>query len=170
MVFLSLSESKPFAHTLHINHKLLSFFQIKIWFQNRRAKERRDSRKGKYTEHKGNSSVEEDDKAHEHSHSSLDNANEFFTSCCLTGSEKRIEEGRFNTGQCRFSKQTESHGICANGTTSSRSCLFESRDERCIKPSVSPTEWRVPTGNSFMPIENVSPLIGMVNIDKELRL
>jgi hypothetical protein len=155
-------------HILYILIINFYLFQIKIWFQNRRAKERRDSRKGKYTEQKGNTSVEEDDNAHGHSASSLDIANEFFTSCRFIGSENEVE--RFNTGHCRFIKQTENHGICANGTTSPRSCLFESRDERCIKPSVSPTGWRVPTENSLMPIVDVSPLIGMVNIDKELRL
>ena len=142
--------------------------QIKIWFQNRRAKERRGSRKEKYTKYTDKSSDEDDNDTQEYSTSNLDNANDFLSSCRFTGTENISEERR----QCRFLNQTEPLSIRADRTSPSSSCLFDPRTHHEIRPSVSPSEWRMTntTGSSFLPSIDVSPLTGNVNFDFELRL
>ena len=145
----------------------LSVLQIKIWFQNRRAKERRDTKKETYREQ---ADIDDHNDTNKYSPSALDNTSEFLTSCRYTGSENISEERRFSSGQCRFSNQSETRNINENNTSSSMTYLLQARDCLQATPSISPPDWRMSAGSSFLQTVDVSPLTGNVNIDFELRM
>ncbi|XP_045206391.2 homeobox protein CHOX-CAD-like [Mercenaria mercenaria] len=142
----------------------LSERQIKIWFQNRRAKERRDSRKGKDTEQTGNGTEVDNNTI-----DSLAGA-DFSTSCRFTGSEVQSEEMLYSSGQCRFMNKSESGETNTFRSASSNACFFTSRDSGALRHSASPLGLSALTENRFLSSLDVSPLTGNLNFDIELRL
>ncbi|XP_045206464.2 homeobox protein CDX-4-like [Mercenaria mercenaria] len=144
----------------------LSERQIKIWFQNRRAKERRDSRKSKEIEQTGKCN-EDDNSVDKPFPNSLAGTN-FSTSCRFTGNAAQSEERLYHSGQCRFINHSESDRFSTN--RSSNACLFESRDSESLTHSVTPFELNRSVENKFITSLDVSPLTGNLNFDFGLRL